>query len=92
MSAAVLQLYPLPNIAARAHDVNNYFRSPSDSDNSNQVDFKVDRNFFDNDRVFYRHSIRRQSVLNNSPLPTEAGSGDGGQTVGQQFRLAGEPL
>lgn len=80
VSAGLLALYPSSNVAGREYLDNNYFRSPSDSDDSNQIDFRIDHNFSASDRVFFRYSIRRQDKLTNGPLPTEAG-GSGGERV-----------
>ena len=81
VSTPLLSLYPLPNIQGNEFGANNYFRSPSDSDDTNQYDFRVDHNFSDKDRVFFRMSVRRQFRVNESPLPREAGGSQGGQTV-----------
>jgi len=76
----ILPLYPLPNVAGAEFRSNNYFRSPSDTDDRNQTDVKLDHNFSRNHRAFFRYSGRRQTSLNNSPLPREAG-GSGGNIV-----------
>ena len=81
VSRPLVDLYPLPNIQGREFGANNYFRAPSDADDTNQYDFRVDHNFSDNDRVFFRMSVRRQFRINQSRLPTEAGGSQGGQTV-----------
>lgn len=80
VSSPLLGRYPLPNVSGREFSFNNYFRAPSDADNTDQYDFRVDHNFSDIDRVFFRMSVRRQFRVNQSPLPVEAG-GQGGQTV-----------
>ncbi|MCP5118532.1 MAG: carboxypeptidase regulatory-like domain-containing protein [bacterium] len=81
VSSPLLDLYPSANVSGREFLANNYFRAPSDSDDTNQYDFRVDHNFSDRDRFFARMSIRRQFRVNNSRLPTEAGGSQGGQTV-----------
>jgi hypothetical protein len=83
VSEKVLALYPMPNVPGQEYQNNNYFRSPSDPDDSRQLDFRIDHSFSANDRVFYRHSFRRQNVLNNSALPLETGAccDDGGQRL-----------
>ena len=80
VSSPLLGRYPLPNVSGREFSFNNYFRAPSDADDTDQYDFRVDHNFSDIDRVFFRMSVRRQFRVNQSPLPVEAG-GQGGQTV-----------
>src|SRR5262249_45992162 len=73
----IMPLYPAPNVAGRDFAVNNYFRSPSDTNDGFQADFKFDHNFSQRDRAFARYSGRRIEALKSSPLPVEAG-GSGG--------------
>ena len=80
ISTPLLSRYPASNIEGREFGFNNYFRAPSDADDTDQYDFRVDHNLGDSDRLFFRMSIRRQFRVNQSPLPVEAG-GQGGQTV-----------
>jgi hypothetical protein len=80
VSAPLLALYPQSNVAGAEFGFNNYFRSPSNSDDTNLYDFRVDHSFTDVDRVFFRMSIRRQFRVTESPLPREAG-GSGGETA-----------
>ncbi|MDE0261897.1 MAG: TonB-dependent receptor [Bryobacterales bacterium] len=80
VSTPLLSRYPSSNVEGREFGFNNYFRAPSDADDTDQYDFRVDHNVSDSDRVFFRMSIRRQFRVNQSPLPVEAG-GQGGQTV-----------
>lgn len=77
----ILDLYPLPNIPGREYLANNYFFAPNDIDDSNQLDIKVDHAFTERDRTFYRWSMRRDSKLQNGPLPLSAQGGGSGQTV-----------
>jgi hypothetical protein len=77
----IVDLYPLPNIAGREYQPNNFFFAPSDRDTSNQYDLRVDHNFTDRDRTFFRWSIRRDDKLQNGPLPESAFAGGLGQTV-----------
>jgi hypothetical protein len=77
----IADLYPLPNISGREFLPNNFFFAPSDRDTSNQYDIKIDHNFTDRDRTFYRWSIRRDDKLQNGPLPLSAFGGGLGQTV-----------
>ena len=80
VSTPLLSRYPASNIQGQEFGFNNYFRAPSDADDTDQYDFRVDHNLSDSDRLFFRMSIRRQFRVNQSPLPVEAG-GQGGQTV-----------
>ncbi len=77
----IIDLYPQPNIPGREYQPNNFFFAPSDKDTSNQYDIKIDHNFTDRDRTFYRYSIRRDNKLQNGPLPLSAFGGGLGQTV-----------
>jgi hypothetical protein len=81
ITPAIIALYPLPNIPGREFLPNNFFFSPSDTDDSDQYDLKVDHNFTDRDRTFYRWSRRRDFKLQNGPLPLSAFGGGLGQTV-----------
>ncbi|MBI1354815.1 MAG: hypothetical protein GC160_10740 [Acidobacteria bacterium] len=80
VSSPLLSRFPSSNVQGLEFGFNNYFRAPSDSDDTNQYDFRIDHNFSDRDRIFGRMSVRRQFRVNNGPLPVEAG-GEGGQTV-----------
>ena len=80
VSVPLLALYPRSNVQGQEFGFNNYFRSPSNSDDTDLYDFRVDHNFSDKDRVFFRMSIRDQFRVTESPLPVEAG-GQGGETV-----------
>ncbi|MBL8291681.1 MAG: TonB-dependent receptor, partial [Bryobacterales bacterium] len=77
----ILDLYPLPNVAGRDYQPNNYFFAPSDKDTQNQYDTKVDHNFSEKDRTFFRWSIRDDSRYQNGVLPEQAFGGGLGQTV-----------
>ena len=77
----IIANYPMPNIPGRENSPNNFFFAPSDTDDSNQYDIKIDHNFSDSDRTFYRWSIRRDFKLQNGPLPLSAQGGGLGQTV-----------
>jgi hypothetical protein len=77
----IIDLYALPNVGGREFQPNNFFFAPSDQDTSNQYDLKIDHNFSDKDRTFYRWSVRRDFKLQNGPLPQSAFSGGLGQTV-----------
>lgn len=77
----IIDQYPFPNVTGREYQPNNYFFAPSDRDTSNQYDVRVDHNFSDRDRTFYRWSIRRDDKLQNGVLPASAFGGGLGQTV-----------
>ena len=74
------KLYPAPNVPGREHLPNNFFFSPSDSDDADQYDMRFDHNFSDRHRFFARYSIRDQFVNQNGVLP-EPALGGTGQTV-----------
>ena len=80
ISQRVASLYPAPNIAGREHQPNNFFFSPSDTDDAHQYDMRFDHNFSDKHRFFARYSLRDQFVFQNGPLPEPAVGGTG-QTV-----------
>jgi hypothetical protein len=80
VSMNVLALYPQFNVPGAEFGFNNYFRSPSNSDDTDLYDFRVDHNFSSADRVYFRMSLRRQNRITESPLPSSAG-GTGGETV-----------
>jgi hypothetical protein len=77
----IIDLYPLPNVPGREFQPNNYFFAPSDIDTGNEYDIKIDHNFSERDRTFFRWSIRRDNKLQNGPLPLSAFGGGLGQTV-----------
>src|SRR5262245_49194958 len=81
IAARIVANYPLPNIPGRENLPNNFFFSPSDTDDANQYDVRVDHNFTPKDRAFFRWSIRRDFKLQNGPLPISANGGGLGQTV-----------
>lgn len=78
--ANLLKLYPASNIAGRDNTTDNFFFGPSDADDGNQYDVRVDHNLGDKHRVFGRYSYRDQFRTENGSLPLPA-SGGGGQTV-----------
>ncbi|MEZ5356828.1 MAG: carboxypeptidase-like regulatory domain-containing protein [Bryobacteraceae bacterium] len=80
VSAKVLAIYPRPNIPGRDNLPNNFFFSPSDSDDFDQYDVRWDYNINDNQRTFVRYSYRNQFTFQNGPLPLPANGGTG-QTV-----------
>jgi hypothetical protein len=80
VSKRVIDLYPSPNITGRENLPDNYFFSPSDSNDADQYDMRVDHNISDNHRIFGRYSIRNQFRNEPGTLPFPAMGGQG-QTV-----------
>jgi hypothetical protein len=78
--ARFIGLYPAPNIPGREHLTENYFFSPTDSNDADQYDVRGDHNFSQNHRFFARYSLRDQFRYENGPLPAPA-TGGLGQTV-----------
>lgn len=81
VAARIIANYPLPNIPGRENMPDNFFFAPSDTDDANQSDLRIDHNFTDRDRLFFRWSMRRDFKLQNGPLPLSANGGGLGQTV-----------
>ncbi|NOT61776.1 MAG: carboxypeptidase regulatory-like domain-containing protein, partial [Acidobacteria bacterium] len=75
VAAAILKLYPDPNIAGRENDTNNYFFSPSAKDDANQWDWRGDYNFSEKHRFYARYSKRNQTKIDPGPLPLPADGG-----------------
>ena len=73
----IINLYPLPNVAGREFTSNNFFRSPANRNDAREIDGKVDHNFSERDRSFFRYSSYSNEQLVNGPLPKEAGGGSG---------------
>ncbi len=80
ISMGVLALYPASNIAGLDNAPNNYFFSPSNSNDEDQYDFRGDHNFNDNHRMFVRYSLRDNFRNQPGTLPFPALGGQG-QTV-----------
>jgi hypothetical protein len=76
----IADLYPAPNIGGLENAPNNFFFSPSDTDDADQYDMRFDHNLNDKHRFFARYSIRDQFVYQNGVLP-EPAIGGTGQTV-----------
>lgn len=72
VAAKIISLYPEPNLPGK---VNNYFFSPSQSRDSDEVDARLDHNLTDAHRAFFRYSRRTFSHVNPGPLPTPADGG-----------------
>ena len=81
VAAAILKLYPDPNIAGRENDTLNYFFSPSAKDDANQWDWRGDYNFSEKQRFYARYSKRNQNKLDPGPLPLPADGGLWTQTI-----------
>lgn len=81
VAAAIIKLYPDPNIAGRENDTNNYFFSPNAKDDADQYDWRGDYNFSDKQRFYARYSKRDQNKLDPGPLPLPADGGLWTQTV-----------
>jgi hypothetical protein len=67
-----LQLYPAPNHAG----VQNYVFNPSQNDQDDQVDSRLDHRFRDSDTMFLRYSFHDRNRLEpgNLPLPASGGN------------------
>ncbi len=89
VSKAVAALYPRGNIASVSDNLpNNYFFGPSDSDDSEQFDFRGDHNFSEKHRFFARYSLRDQFRYENGTLPFPATGGQGQTVVLKGHNLA----
>jgi hypothetical protein len=75
VAAAIIKLYPDPNIAGRENDTLNYFFSPSRKDDADQYDLRGDYNFSEKQRFYARYSKRNQNKLDPGPLPLTADGG-----------------
>ena len=75
VAAALIKLYPDPNIPGREHLTDNYFFSPTASDDADQYDARGDYNFSDNHRFYARYSYRKQDSVEPGPLPLPADGG-----------------
>ncbi len=75
VAAALIKLYPDPNVAGRENDTSNYFYSPSDKDDADQYDVRGDYTFSDKHRFYARYSRRNQNKLASGPLPLPADGG-----------------
>jgi len=87
VAAAVIGLYPLPNIPGRENRTNNYFYAASQVNDADQFDTRVDHNIGRAHRFFTRYSARNQHKFDPGPLPLPA---DGG--LGTVTRLDGDNL
>lgn len=72
VAKTVADLYPAPNIAGREHLPNNFFLGPSQENDTDQQDYRVDHNITAKHRFFARASLRDQFRLEPGPLPLPA--------------------
>jgi hypothetical protein len=80
VSQAVMAIYPRPNIAGRENLPNNFFFSPSNTNDFDQYDARWDYNINESHRTFVRYSHRNEFKFENGPMPAPAIGGTG-QTV-----------
>lgn len=80
VSAAVIDIYPRPNIPGRENLPNNFFYSPSNTNDFDQYDVRWDYNISNAHRTFVRYSHRNEFKFENGPMPPPAVGGTG-QTV-----------
>ncbi len=89
VSKAVAAIYPKSNIVSVGeHAPNNYYYGPSDSDDADQYDFRVDHNLSEKHRFFARYSLRDQFRAENGTLPYPATGGQGQTVVLKGHNLA----
>lgn len=81
VAAAIIKLYPDPNIAGRENDTLNYFYSPSAKDDADQWDWRGDYNFSEKNRFYARYSKRNQTKVDPGPLPLPADGGLWTETI-----------
>ena len=74
LAAKIIALYPLPDLGGL---VNNNFYSATDTNDTDEIDTRVDHSFTDRERVFFRYSRRRSDQLTpgNLPMPADGGTG-----------------
>lgn len=75
VAAAIIRLYPDPNIPGRENDTLNYFFSPNATDDANQYDVRGDYSFNERNRFYARYSKRDQNKVDPGPLPLPADGG-----------------
>jgi hypothetical protein len=80
VTSKLIELYPASNILGRDNLPDNYFYSPSNSDDAHQADIRLDHNLSDSHRFFVRYSLRDQFRNEPGVLPYPATGGQG-QTV-----------
>ena len=65
----LINLFPDPNLPGIS---NNYLVNPPQPNDSNNVDMKIDQNFSDNDRAFFRFSRHNYNQTRPGALPAPA--------------------
>lgn len=76
----LLDLYPAPNLPARDHLPNNYFRASSARNDDDQYDGRLDYNVSSAHRFFVRYSLRDGFAAAATPLPFPALGNSGAVT------------
>jgi len=72
LGAKIVAMYPDPTLPGTT---NNFFFSPSNQDDTNQYDGRLDHNFNPSHRVFFRYSRRALDSVDPGPLPLPADGG-----------------
>ncbi len=89
IGSQVFQHYPVPNVAGSS----NFVRTATEPDNQDQADFRLDRYFGDQHRVFGRYTFLRDDDAPVTPLPDGSGSltsGAIGHAITHGDALAGD--
>src|ERR1035438_4988367 len=89
IAGQILQHYPLPNVSG----ANNYVRTATEPDNQDQADFRLDRYFGEEYRIFGRYTFFRDDDNPVTPLPDGSGSltsGVIGHAITRGDALAGD--
>ena len=83
----VADLYPAPNIAGRENSPNNFLFGPSEENDTDQQDYRMDHNFTEKHRFFARASFRDQFRLEPGPmpLPADGAAGQNRDITGRNF-------
>ncbi len=84
-AAALLALYPQPNLSGRPDA--NYSNIISDSDSGHQWSLRVDHNFSQHDQLFVRATLKEDNGFTNGIFPIGIG-GDTRQNPGQSIGLS----
>ncbi len=87
VSTNVANLYPAPTISGRENAPNNFLYGPSEENDTDQHDYRVDHNITDRHRFFARASFRDQFRLEpgRMPLPADGASGQNRDIMGRNF-------
>jgi len=81
IAQAFMNLYPDPNQDGTG---NNFIISPSERDNIDQGDGRLDYAVSQRDQLFFRYSIARRSDTRPAPLPGLANGGDSSTGLGHE--------